>query len=358
MLKKKSGNLSKRYQSSYETKDSGGAKTGVMDWSKADGEIKFFKPVEGKNRINIIPYTIKSKNHPLVRKGDFEIGDSDYVMDVYVHRSIGPSETSVICLKSTYGKPCPICEQSALLIKQGKEKEGKDLRPKRRVFYNVEDLKEPGTVKIFEASHNLFEKELIDEARDDDEGGFVNFADPVDGKEIKFRASETSFNKTKYFEFKSFSFVDRDEPLSDDLLESAVSFDEIMRVPTYEEVEKILYGQDDDDDESDDDEPPKSKKSARKLSKDDDDEEEPPKGKKKPVDDDESDDDDDEPPKPKKPVDDDESDDDDEAEEEKPKPKKSAGKCPFGHAFGKDTDAFEECDDCDCWDKCMKAGTR
>ena len=340
MIKKKSANLSKRYQSSYETKDSGGAKTGVMDWGKVDGEVSFFKPVEGKNRINIIPYTIKSKNHPLVRKGDFEIGDSDYVMDVYVHRSIGPSEASVICLKSTYGKPCPICEQSALLIKQGKEKEGKDLRSKRRVFYNVEDLKEPGKVKIFEASHNLFEKELIDEARDDDEGGFVNFADPAEGKEIKFRGSETSFNKTKYLEFKSFSFVDRDEPLSDDLLESAVSFDEIMRVPTYEEVEKILYGQEDDDDEPEE----KPAKSARKPSTDDDEDDEP---------------EDDEPPKPKgkkKPAKEESDDDDDEPEEEKPKPKKSAGKCPFGHAFGKDTDAFEECDDCDCWDKCMKAG--
>ena len=123
MVNKKKGKLAKRYQASYESKGSMGGKVGVMDWKKVDGEVQFFNPVEGRNRINIIPYVIKSKNHPLVKKGEFEIGDKDYVMDVYVHRGVGPSEASVLCLKNTYGKPCPICEQSQVLRKQGKEEE-------------------------------------------------------------------------------------------------------------------------------------------------------------------------------------------------------------------------------------------
>ena len=63
--KKKKGGLAKRYQASYESKGSSGGKAGVMDWKKVDGEVQFFSPAEGRNRINIIPYTIKSKNHPL-----------------------------------------------------------------------------------------------------------------------------------------------------------------------------------------------------------------------------------------------------------------------------------------------------
>ena len=188
MVNKKKGGLSKRYQASFDTKESrGGSKNGVMDWRKVDGEVNFFKPVEGKNRINIIPYVIKTKNHPLVKRGEFEIGDTDYVMDCWVHRSVGLSEVSVVCLKETYGKPCPICEQSAMFAKEGKDKEAKDLKPKRRVIYNIQDLKEPDKLKVFEASHNLFEKELIDEARDDEEGGFVDFADVVvaDGRGVR-----------------------------------------------------------------------------------------------------------------------------------------------------------------------------
>lgn len=329
MVKKKS-TLSKRYLSSYASKGSGGnGKKQIMDWKKVDGDVTFFSTSEGKNRINIIPYTIKTKNHPLVKSGDMEIGDTDYVMDVYVHRGVGASEGSVICLKETYGKPCPICEQMALLRKQGKNDEASDLKPSRRVFYNVENTKEPGKLQVFETSHFLFEKELIDEARDDEEGGFIDFADPVKGKEIKFRASKVKKNKFEFTEYKSFSFEDRDEPVSDELLESAISFDEIMIVPTYEEVEKMFYGTDDEDDDDDEDEKPVKKSKHRDEDDDDDedDEEEKPskksKSKSKSEDDDWDDEEDEKPVKKSKKSSKEDDDDNDEEQEEKPKKKKS-----------------------------------
>ena len=325
MVKKKS-TLSKRYQSSYASKGSGGnGKKQVMDWKKVDGDVTFFSASEGKNRINIIPYIIKTKNHPLVKSGDMEIGDTDYVMDVYVHRGVGASEGSVICLKETYGKPCPICEQMALLRKQGKNDEVGDLKPSRRCFYNVENTKEPGKLQVFETSHYLFEKELIDEARDDEEGGFIDFADPVKGKEIKFRANKVKKNKYEFTEYKSFSFEDRDEPVSDELLENAISFDEIMTVPTYEEVEKMFYGTDDEDEDEQEEKPVKKSK-HREDEDDEDEQEEKPKKSKKPVDEDDDDDEEDERPSKKSKFKSDEDDDWDDDEEEKPvkKSKKSS----------------------------------
>lgn len=308
MVKKKS-TLSKRYQSSYESKGSGGTgRKNVMDWKQIDREISFYSPSEGRNRINIIPYEIKSKNHPLVKRGEMEIGDKDYVMDIFVHRGVGATEGSVICLKETYGKPCPICEQMALLRKQGKDKEAGDLKPSRRVFYNVENLKEPGKAQVFETSHYLFEKEMIEEARDDEEGGFVDFADPVEGKEVKFRANKVKKNGFEYSEYKSFSFEDRDEPLDDSLIENAISFDEIMCVPTYEDVEKMFYGTEDDDEEDEDEDKPVKK--SKKLD-DDDDEQEEEEEEEKPV------------KKSSKKVDDEEYDDDEQEEEAPKKSKKS-----------------------------------
>ena len=391
--KKKKGGLAKRYQASYENKGSSGARVSVMNFKNLDrDDIEFFSPKEGRNRINIIPYIIKSKNHPLVKRGEFEIGDKDYVMDVFVHRGVGPSEASVLCLKETYGKPCPICEQIAVLKKQGKESEAGALKPSRRVFYNVQDLKEPEKLKIFETSHFLFEKELIDEARDDEEGGFVDFADEESGKEIKFRCSKVSKGGFEFNEYKSFGFEDRDENIPDELIEKAISFDEILNVPTYEEVEKIFYGSDEDeddepkskskskskvdddedDDEDEDDEPKKpSKKSKYDDDEDEGDEEPVKKSKSKPepefnddLDEPEFDDEDDEPKsksKSKSKVDD--EDDDDEDEDDEPKSKKKdckgdCGKCPFGHEFGKDTDDFDDCDDCDLWEKCINSGKK
>lgn len=369
--KKKNSGLAKRYSSSYGSRDGGSSsKGGVINYRNYDGEVTFFSPTEGKHRINIIPYTIKSKNHPLVKRGEAEIGEQDYIMDFYVHRGVGPAEKSVLCLKNTYGKPCPICEYAASLRKKGKEEEAKALKPSRRAAYNIEDLKEPGKIKVFETSHYLFEKELIEEARDDDEGGFIDFADPEEGMEIKFRASKTTKGNMEFTEFKSFAFEDRDEPISEELLDAAISFDELLTVPTYEEVEKILYGDDEKDDSDEDEEDEKPSKKPSKKSKshdededegdeDDDEEDEKPskksKSKSKPEteDDEESDDED---------SDEDEEDEEDDELEEKPAKKSSkkdckgdCSECPFNHKFGKDCDEFDECDDCDIWDKCVKA---
>lgn len=365
--KKKIGGLAKRYASSYGSRDgSNTSKGGVINYRNHNGDITFFSPAEGKSRINIVPYIIKTKNHPLVKSGEAEIGESDYCLDFYVHRGVGPAEKSVLCLKNTYGKPCPICEHSASLRKAGKEKEANALKPSRRVVYNIEDLKEPGKLKVFETSHYLFEKELIEEARDDDDGGFIDFADIEDGKEIKFRSTKVKKGDMEFLEFKSFSFEDREEPLSDDLLESAISFDELLNVPTYEEVEKILYGDDDEEDESksndDDDEEPEEKPVKKSKSKSNDEEfdedeepEEKPVKKSKPIDDDDEDEED-EPPKKSKSKSDDEDDEDEEEQEEKPvKKSKSCENCPHGHKFGDDCDEYSECDDCDIWHKCVKA---
>lgn len=348
MMNKKKGGLAKRYASSYETKESGAPKkAGVMNWKKCENDISFFSPTEGKNRINIIPYTIKTKNHPLVKKGEFDVGEKDYVMDVFVHRGVGPSEASVLCLKSTFGKPCPICEQAQVFRKQGKEEEAGSLKASRRVFYNVEDLKEPGKIKVFETSHYLFEKELIDEARDDEEGGFVDFADPEEGKEIKFRSTKVKKGNFEFNEYKSFSFEDRDDNIPDELLEKAISFDEIMNVPTYEEAEKVLYGKEDEESSESDKEEDYEEE-----------QEEKPKKKSKPVEDDEDDEEEKTVKKSsKKQEEDEKKEEDDEEQEEKPSKKscsEDCGKCPFNHKFGKDTDEYEECDDCNVWDKCIK----
>ena len=339
MIKGKKSGLSKRYQVSYENKGGNSNRNSVLDYSKIDGEIEFFAPKEGRNRINIIPYEIKTKNHPLVKKGEMEVGDIDYVMDIWVHKNVGPAEKNVICLKNTFGKPCPICEHASMLRKKGEEDEAKNLKPSRRVIYNVEDLKEPGKVKVFETSHYLFEKELIDEARDDEEGGFINFADPEEGKEIKFRASKTSQGGFEFNEYKSFSFEDREEPLSKKLLSKAISFDEILNIPTSEEVEKIFFGNADDEEEVEEKEEPK-----KPAKKDEDDEEDEPKSISKKM----KEESEEQEEKPKKA----ESKSDDEEKEEPKKPAKKCSGCPFGHVFGDDCDNFDDCDDCDQWDKC------
>jgi len=367
--RKKNSSLRKRVKISHSTKDQGGGGSRVINWKDVDGEVQFYQPSVGKNAINIIPFEIKSKNHPLVKQGQMEIGDLDYCLDIFVHRNVGPSESSVICLKKTYGKACPICEEAEKMKKSGKEKEAVSLTARRRVFYNIEDLRKPGKLQVFEVSHYLFEKELVDEARNDEDGedNFVDFADPETGSVVRFRCTKESKGGYEFNEFKSFSFTERDDPIDDDLLSTAISFDEYLNIPNYEQIQAILFGADEDDD--DDEEKPRKKHPVKKSSKDtdeDEDEEE---------DDDEADDEEEEPVKKsvkkssvtkKKTVDDDEDEEneEDEDDDEEPPAKKKPpvkgksngkGDCPHGHTYGKDADEHEECEDCEKWAKCVGA---
>ena len=333
----KSNSLAKRYASSYQSKDRGGnSGTRVIDIT--DTGLELYTPKEGRNVISIIPYTIKTNKHPLVKNKTLEIGDMDYVMDIWEHRGVGANQSSVLCLKHTYGKPCPICEEAERLKKEGKEDEAKALKAKRRVYYNIFDPKD-NKIKVFATSHYLFEKELIEEARDDEDGGYIDFADPEEGKEVRFRAVKESLAGQEYLTYKSFSFDDREEPLSKKVLSSAISFDEIMNVPSYDQVEKLLYGDDSDDEEPEKniEDTPKTLKVAKGM-----DAEEFSNGDDVPWDTSEEE-------SPKKEV--------EKATDSSEKNTCDAdcSKCPFGHTYGKDTDKYDDCDDCNVWADCYKA---
>lgn len=407
MSEQRTSSLSRRYDYSYNTKDDGGnSGKSVMDWSKVKNgkELKFYKVRDGWNRLDFIPYIIKSPNHPMVKNEGWQVGDPDYVMDLWVHRNVGPGEVDVICPKKMWRKPCPVCELAAELLKSGKEKEAKELKATRRVFYNVIDAKAPEEgIQIFEVSHYLFERNLSDCARNQ-EGGQVFYADLEGGKTVKFRARDSSSGD--WTEFTDFQFLDRETPLKPKLINHAISFDEALILRNAEEINKLLYGDDDDDDpkggssargrgrDDDDDDDPPPRSGSHKAQKDDDDDDDPPprsgKDKGKGKGDDDDDDDDDPPPRSGKAeaADDDDDDDDDPppAKPEKDKgkadkanaddddlpPAKPAaekagkagkaeaaeeGKCPHGFKFGKECDDHDECEKCKQWDPCSKAGS-
>ncbi len=346
------------YDHANKTKDKGGSsKQSYIDWNKlkkGDEKLKFFESTKGTHRVNIVPFLVKSKLNPLVKQGIIELGndESDYMLDVFVHKKIGPNEADILCPKENYGKRCPVCEESQKYFTNGKIEEGKALKAKRRVIFNVQplvrnedDKLEAQSLQIFEVSHWLFAKALINEANACEDGeDVIYFADTEEGKIVKFRVELEKYKGNDVPKYVSFSFVDREEEIADEVLDEALSFDEALILLSVEEIEKIMFGQDEDDSEE---EP--EKKKDKKPDKDDDEaseEEETPKKKKK-----ESDDDDD--------LDDDEK---EEKEEEKSSKsdKKEVGKkeCPAGHKWGDANKHKKDCKNCDekKWDDCADAG--
>lgn len=349
---KKKSSLSARYQKSYEDRDKGGNQSSAFDWKKIDHEVKFYKPKEGKNFINIVPYTIKTAAHPLVRSKDMAIGDQDYVMDVWMHKSLGPGNVDALCPKKTYGKACPVCDASSKAYNDGDKETGSNLRASRRVLYNVVDVADPDSgVQVFDTSHYLFEKELIEAAREESANGeIIDFADPDDGCTITFRGAKTSIGTREYLEFKAFAFVSpRKVSVVDEDLEGAVSFDEVLKTHTADELSKIMYGGDDEDEEAEapargsraSEAPARTSRRAAPEPEEEEDEEEeeeaPPPARasrRAPAND----------PDPTP------------APSRKSAPKKAAAQeCPSDHEFGKDNDEFPECNTCTLWDACARA---
>jgi hypothetical protein len=350
--------FSKRIDQSYESRDSGGSNNGYMDWAKGrEGlEVKFFKPKEKSNIINIIPYRIATKHHPMVRAGSAKVGDFDYVLDIWVHRNVGPDGVDVICPKKNYGKACPICAQAQEFKNEGKKDEASDLRPSRRVVYNVIDVNNPDEgIQVFDTSHFLFEKELVEASREDGEGQTIDFADPKEGRSVKFRGSMTSLGGNEFMEFKSFSFPERD-PVNPKMMDKTHQLDAMMKVMSNEDISAVLFGDGDDDEDDEDDE---DSAPVRGHAKDDDEDEPAPRSRhREEADDDDpparasrskaQDDDEDEPAAPKHSKAHKAQDDDDD---------EPAAKCPVkGGAYGKDADKYDECEGCKLWGKCAQGG--
>ena len=260
-----------------------------------------WKCKEGEHSINIIPF-IAGPNHPTKKEGK-----STYILDVFVHTKVGSNEDSYICLNKSYGKECPICDYQTRLHKQDDfdEAEVKALYPTRRAVYNVQvlDTKEDKkTIRIFDVSHFLFEKELVERA-ENMKGGKVYFADPDEGKIIAFKRRGKGAKDTKY---APFDFEERESPISDEMLDGAYCLDMMINIPTQEEVSHAFFGvlEKEIHEETPSKRKPKEKASEKETEKE---------TEKEPVAD---------------------------ADVDEP------SDCPYDFVFGVDVDTYDECADC------------
>ena len=320
--------------------------------------IRSFSPDKpGKITLDFLPYEVKTDNHPDGR----EPGDVWYKYPFFVHHSIGVRNDSFVC-PTSIGKKCPICEERERLAIKDKEKYKeaiKKLRPQKFVAYNINDPEDKEKIAIFAMSRGKFavalEKEL-DEGDDD----ILNFFDVTDdGRTLKIRFSEETYEGRKFLKATRIDFLERDEMDEDKTFKRTVVLDECFNVLPYDKLKSFFLQIDenddkDDDDDDDEDKPNESKgKEETKSGDDDDNNDEDEKPSEKGKDSSDSDDKDKNNSSDSK---DDDSSDEKEKEVEKPKNNKKSDddeKCPAkGGVYGKEADKHKECEDCPLWDKC------
>ena len=224
--------LDQAVKRSYETKDSFGE---AQDYFKKGVKIQKWFPKAGEHMINIIPY-IAGENNPNQQKGY-----AAHVLDVWVHQRVGPSGTSHVCLLKNFKQPCPICDLQREMRKEGYDEEDiKNLQPKRRTIYNVVVLdtleEESKGIQIWEVAHWFMEKHLVQLAKNPKGGGFILFQCPDTGKSIAWTIENPGGTNINYTGHR---FIDRDTEVTDDQLESAHILDEIIHIPSYEELLEV-----------------------------------------------------------------------------------------------------------------------
>uniref|UniRef100_A0A6M3L450 Uncharacterized protein n=1 Tax=viral metagenome TaxID=1070528 RepID=A0A6M3L450_9ZZZZ len=230
---------------SDETKDSTGR---FGSFFKDDLDVPFWKCGEGEHIIDILPFRA-GKNHPITEDGKYT-----YLLDIWVHRNIGPNEDNVVCPARNYKKPCPICEYLVDVSKKSDIDEEElnelrsSLRPKRRVVYNilVYDTAEEESkgIQVWEVSHWFMEKRIAPLSKTRT-GEYIPFSDPVDGKSIAFYRHGTGAQNT---EFGGHRLEDRvteggkSYSIGDDLLKKAHILDDLIVISTYDELKKLFHG--------------------------------------------------------------------------------------------------------------------
>jgi hypothetical protein len=292
----------------------------ILDLSKAE-DVQFYKVKPGKNKIDILPYTVATNHHPQgIKKGE-----PDYILDIYTHKRIGLGKKNILCLNKTFNKSCPICEERDRLIEEGNDALAENIKATRRAIYNIIDCTdEEKGVQLLDMTHFFFEKELLEKLKivEDEEGnGAIIFADLEEGRSISFRASEETYNKNKFFKFKDFTFDKRETAYDEDAINTTFPLDDLLIVPAYDEVKALLFGSEDEEETTNapDEKEEEEKTPVRKVLK---------KKTEELV----------------------------HGTERKPSPVKEkmvTKDCPFKHVFGKDCDQTDECKACDMWNDCV-----
>jgi hypothetical protein len=210
-------------------------------------EVTTFKPKEGTNKVRILP--------PGWSKEDAKIWGADWSIDIYLHYSVGPDDTSYLCpAKMNVGR-CPICEARADM----EEDEAEKLRPARRALaYVINRDNEREGPMIWSIPVTLL-KEIATRSQNKKTGGILYIDDPDNGHDVEFERDGTDI-KTKYsgvdIDKEETSIAEDDKTYNrwlDYIMDHPLP--EVLNFYDAEYLEKALFGKktkrnDDDDDRS------------------------------------------------------------------------------------------------------------
>lgn len=198
--------------------------------------------------LDFFPYVIKTETHPDRKGNKMRRGDMWYKFPFKVHRNIGPSNEEVVC-PTTFGNPCPICEERARLAKNYNENEEeiKAINAKQHAAYIIRNPDDADRYAVFAYSTFKFGEPLDKELKEggDDVLGFYDTNE--DGRTLTVRFSKESFKEGSFLKATRIDFKKRGVFDDQEVLDAVPCLDEIFTVLEYEDLKKLFLqvGEDD-----------------------------------------------------------------------------------------------------------------
>jgi len=215
---------------------------------------------------DVLPFIVTSTTYPDYAELKAKYGDKPmlaYKMNVWIHKNQGINKRDkVVCLKKTYGLPCPVCENLSAAYDGKKnaedpreiqyfEKEISNNRYTLRTILFFVDKLDGNKVKVIDYPYNWFFNNLVKKAkraRGEREVIIPDFTDR--GHSIRFFADESSMvdaqgNKIKKKdgspvagEIKDIEFIPRKpgEGYDPSILQQIPGLDTLLIVKTAEEL--------------------------------------------------------------------------------------------------------------------------
>ena len=244
--------LAAQHDESYRNREGLGFKGILDDEAVAARNVQIWKTAAGNHLIDIIPYRI-TERHPRVVLGKAQAGTWGYVFPAWMHDNIGPNKDRYICLAKTYGLPCPVCEyrNQRAGLPDATDEEIKALRPKQYAteIYNIIDRNQMDKgVQVWVVSGFHFGRHIETMSHQPAAlgGGKIVYTNwrmgtPPEymdgGRHIAFTVQVSGQNQN----FSAHTFHPRKADIPVQYLQQAYCLDDLVHVPTYEEVRDVFF---------------------------------------------------------------------------------------------------------------------
>jgi hypothetical protein len=190
------------------------------------------------HEVNTVPYEVKGGVPTKATFGNV-IGDIVPWMIWFYHRNVGPEKIGrMLCLKKTFGKYCPACEELDEMFKNDvDEKERGKLYTSRRIALNVyvstnDEEKEKG-VRQWDLSAKYWEEEIHDKSfspktprfeHEGDDAPIAYWDFDKEGRKISFKQMS---RKSEMAKLKDVSLEMRDFSV-EEFIDDAVCFESLI----------------------------------------------------------------------------------------------------------------------------------